>query len=81
MTPDHFCVLFQPSLEMPDCVKLSRSFLCVLTATAKMKIKTKSLGVSVKDQLFSRFLLLTPGVVHDRKGNPIEHGNHAALTF
>ena len=56
---------------MSDCVKLSRRFLCVLIAAAEMKIKAKSLGVSVKDQPFSRLLVLTPGVLGDRKTNPM----------
>lgn len=56
---------------MPDCIKLSLIFHWALTAAADMKIKAKSLGVSVKDQLFSRFLVLTLGVLSDRKVNPI----------
>ena len=73
MTMDHFYVCFPKLLydfEMPDCVKLSRSFLCALMAAAEMKIKAKSSDVSVKDQRFSRFLVLMPGVLGDRKGNP-----------
>ena len=46
---------------MPDGVKLSRSFLCILIAAAEMKIKTESLDVFVKDQLFSRLFVLTLG--------------------
>ena len=56
---------------MPDGVKLSRSFLCVLIAAAEMKIKTESLDVFVKDQLFSRLFVLTPGVLGDKKADPI----------
>lgn len=56
---------------MPDCVKLSKNFLCVLIADVKMRNKAKFLDVSVKDQLFSGFLVLTPGVLVDKKGNPI----------
>ena len=55
MIKDPLYTFFPPyTFEMPDGVKLSGSFLCVFIATAEMKIKTESLGVFIKDQLFSR---------------------------
>lgn len=71
MIKDPLYLFFPYTCEMPDGVKLSRSFLCVLIAAAEMKIKTESLDVFVKDQLFSRLFVLTPGVLGDKKADPI----------
>lgn len=69
ITMDHlFSCVTNLLFETPDCVKLSKSFLCVLIAAAKMNNKALSLGVSVKEQLFSGFLVLT---LADKKGNPV----------
>lgn len=59
--PSLYVFFFPYTFEMPDGVKLSRSFLCILIAAAEMKIKTESLDVFVKDQLFSRLFVLTLG--------------------
>ena len=59
--PLYMFFFFPYTFEMPDGVKLSRSFLCILIAAAEMKIKTESLDVFVKDQIFSRLFVLTLG--------------------